>query len=119
MKFNHVTLSVEDIEKSVHFYRDIIGLEIKRRFPAGPGREIVFLGSGDTEVELIGGAGHDSVELGEGISMGFVTESLEDMIVLLRDNGYETNGNIINPQPNVRFFFAKDPDGYNIQFIVE
>jgi lactoylglutathione lyase len=119
MKFKHVTLSVADLDASLRFYHDIVGLEVQRRFPAGPGREIVFLGSGDTKVELIGGANHDGTELGNGVSMGFATESLEDMIALLRENGYETDGNIISPQPDVQFFFAKDPDGYNIQFIVE
>lgn len=119
MKFNHVTLSVADLEASVSFYKDIVGLEEQRRFPAGPGREIVFLGSGDTQVELIGGASHDGAELGKGLSMGFVAESLENLIALLLDKGYETDGKIISPQPNVRFFFAKDPDGYNVQFVVE
>ena len=117
MKFNHVTLSVKNLEASVSFYKDIVGLDITRRFQAGPGREIVFLGSGDTEVELIGGAEHGGAELGKGISMGFAAESLEDMITLLREKGYETDGNIVSPQPNVRFFFTRDPDGYNIQFI--
>ena len=119
MKFNHVTLSVADLEASVRFYKDIVGLEEQRRFSAGPGREIVFLGSGDTQLELIGGANHNGAELGKGLSMGFVAESLENQIALLRDKGYETDGKIISPQPNVRFFFAKDPDGYAVQFIVE
>lgn len=117
MKFNHVTLNVRDLEASVVFYRDIVGLEILRRLQAGPGRDIVFLGSGDTEVELISGANYENAELGKGISMGFATDSPENMVALLREKGYETDGNILSPQPNVRFFFAKDPDGYNVQFI--
>jgi lactoylglutathione lyase len=112
-------LSVKDLEASLRFYTEIVGLDVARRFSAGPGREIVFLGSDLTQVELIGGADHGGAEIGKGISMGFVAESLEEMITLLREKGYETDGKIISPQPSVRFFFAKDPDGYNIQFITE
>jgi len=119
MKFNHVTLAVADLEASLKFYQEIVGLEIQRRFAAGPGRDIVFLGSGDTQIELIGGANHDGAEVGKSISMGFAAASLEETIALLREKGYETDANIVSPQPSVRFFFAKDPDGYNIQFITE
>jgi len=118
MKFCHVTLSVKDIEASVRFYRDIAGLEITRRFFAGPETEIVFLGSGDTEVELIsGGQGVESP--GKGVSLGFATASLEDTIGLLRERGYETNEKIIRPNPQVSFFYALDPDGYTVQFITQ
>ena len=117
MKFCHVTLSVKNIEASLRFYQDIIGLNITRRFFAGPNTEIVFLGSGDTEVELISGDTRNITEPGNGISLGFVSESLEDTIKLLREKGYETDGKIISPNPHVSFFFVRDPDGYNIQFV--
>ena len=117
MRFCHVTLSVKDLEASLRFYQDITGLEIKRRFSAGPGREIAFLGSGGTEVELISGATHGAAEPGQGVYLGFAADSLEDTIALLREKGYETDGNIISPNPHVKFFFARDPDGYNIEFI--
>ena len=117
MKFCHVTLSVKDLDASVQFYRKIVGLEVTRRFPAGPGREIAFLGSGGTEVELISGAHHNTPEAGNGVSLGFMAESLDCVIALLRENGYETDGNIISPNTNISFFFARDPDGYNVQFV--
>ena len=117
MKFCHVTLSVRDLDASVRFYHEIVGLDIIRRFPAGPGRDIVFLGSGDTEVELISGAANDSRDAGLGISLGFNAESLEGTIALLRAKGYETDGEIVSPNPNTSFFFARDPDGYNVQFV--
>ena len=118
MKFCHITLSVKDIEASLRFYKDITGLEVKRRFAAGPDTEIAFLGSGDTEIELIsGGAAHDGAEQGQGVSLGFVAGSLEDTIALLREKGYETDGTILSPNPHVSFFFARDPDGYSVQFV--
>ena len=115
MQFRHVTLSVKDLDESIKFYRDIVGLSITRRFAAGPGREIVFLGSGATEVELIsGGAGTTA---GTGISMGFATESPEDTMALLREKGFDIEGPMISPNPQTRFFFVKDPDGHRVQFI--
>jgi len=119
MKFRHVTLAVKDIEASAKFYQEIVGLAVIRQFSAGPGREIIFLGSGDTQLELISGADHGGAEPGSGVSMGFAADSLDEMIATLRDQGYETDGQIVSPQPGVTFFFAKDPDGYTVQFITE
>ena len=115
MKFRHVTLSVKDLEASLRFYQEVVGLELLRRFTSSS--EIAFVGSGDTEVELIARADRDIAEPGKGITLGFETESLDDTIALLREKGYETSGEITSPNPSVSFFFAKDPDGYNVQFL--
>lgn len=119
MKFNHVTLSVRDLEASMRFYQDVAGLAVTRRFQGGPDTEIVFLGSGDTEVELIQNksASDGAVTQGNGISLGFVSPSIEDTINLLREKGYETDGVIIRPNPNTSFVFALDPDGFRVQFL--
>ena len=122
MKFVHVTLSVKDLEAALKFYQEIVDLEITRRFSSGSNSEIVFLtgGSGGTEVELISrGNGVDNADAaGIGVSLGFEsTLPLEEMIALVREKGYVTDGNIISPNPNTSFFFVSDPDGYRIQFM--
>ena len=118
MKLCHITLSVKNLDASLRFYQEIAGLTIQRRFPAGPELEIAFLADGETEVELIcGGAPHDGAALGQGVSLGFVSPSLEDTMALLREKGYETDGVIERPNPRVSYFFALDPDGYRVQFV--
>ena len=117
MKFCHVTLSVKDMEASLKFYQEMVGLKLNRRWSSGPGSDLAFLGNGETEVELICRDSYEGSGLGKGVSLGFETTSLEDKIAQLRENGYETNGVISSPNPEVSFFFAKDPDGYNIQFV--
>lgn len=32
---NHVTLAVTDLDRSVHFYRDLLGLRLRARWPEG------------------------------------------------------------------------------------
>ena len=53
MKFNWCTITVKDMEASLAFYRDIVGLPVSRRFSDRPDSEICFLGDGETQVELI------------------------------------------------------------------
>ena len=53
MVFCWSTLMVKDLERSLGFYRDLLGLPVTRRFAAGPEREIVFLGDGETKIELV------------------------------------------------------------------
>ena len=118
MKLCHITLSVKNLETSLRFYQEITGLTLQRRFPAGPGMEIAFLADGETEVELIcGGAPHEGAALGQGVSLGFVSPSLDDTIALLREKSYETDGVIERPNPHVSYFFTRDPDGYRVQFV--
>jgi len=56
MKFAFITIYLTDLESSIKFYEDIIGLKVIRRFPAGPGHEIAFMGNGalgETQKELL------------------------------------------------------------------
>jgi len=53
MKFCWTTLTVKNMEESLKFYQELIGLNLNQRFQAGPNMEIAFLGQGETQVELI------------------------------------------------------------------
>ena len=117
MKFNWCTISVKDIDESVKFYQDIVGLSIDRRFMAGLGVEICFMGSGETKIELIQDKGHKAPGNIIGISLGFEVESVDKMIEFIKSRGLAVESGPMQPNPHLRFFFVKDPNGLSIQFV--
>ena len=87
MSFCWSTLRVKNLEESIRFYADVIGLEVVSKFSAGPGVEIAFLGKGETKIELICvGESRDTI-VGNDISWGFEVESLDKMLVLVKEKG--------------------------------
>jgi lactoylglutathione lyase len=117
MKFCWCTIMVNDLEESLKFYQEIVGLSLNRRFAAGPGMEIAFLGAGGTEVELIYDTGHKAPGNIEGISLGFEVNSVDEQIKFIEEKGLTVESGPFQPNPRVKFFFVKDPNGVNIQFV--
>ncbi|TVR72640.1 MAG: VOC family protein [Spirochaetaceae bacterium] len=118
MKFCWVTINVKNMEDSVAFYRDIVGLTVKRRLKPTPGAEIVFLGSGDdAEIELIRRADVPHPWYGAGISLGFAVESLEAQMSFLKAKGIHDIGGPLAPDPSISFIYIEDPNGVRIQFL--
>jgi lactoylglutathione lyase len=105
------------MEESLHFYKEIVGLKENRRFPAGPGVEISFLGEGSTQIELIHDEKLKEINLGEDISWGFQVESVDAMMTSVREKGIEVHSGPFQPNPHTRYFFVKDPNGLKIQFV--
>ena len=117
MKFCWTTIMVNSMDESLKFYEEIVGLKLNRRFDAGPGKEIAFLGEGETQVELIRDESIEKVNIGEDISMGFEVKSVEEMMKFLKGKGIEIASGPIQPNPHIQFFYVKDPNGLNIQFV--
>ena len=117
MKFCWSTISVNNLEESLDFYQKIVGLTLNRRFKADENTEIAFLGNGETKLELIDNSENNDVNFGEDISLGFEIDSLEDKMNYLEKNGIDIISGPIQPNPNIKFFFTKDPNGLRIQFV--
>lgn len=117
MNFCWATITVSNMEESLKFYQGIVGLSINSRYPAGPGMEIAFLGGGETQIELLYNANRKVTGNAEGVSLGFKVESVDEMIKLIHKEGLEVASGPFQPNPHVRFFFVKDPNGVNIQFV--
>lgn len=117
MKFCWSTLRVKNMEESLRFYEELVGLKIERKFNAGPGTEIVFLGDGETKIELICNQNEKEVNVGKDISWGFEVKSLDEMIKKVKEKGISIDDGPIQPNPHTKFFFIKDPNGLKIQFV--
>jgi len=115
MKFSWVTILVNDLEESISFYKDILGLSVNRRFKSGETSEICFLGEGDTQVELIYSQGMKESKHTLDISLGFVVDSLEDSIAMLVENEIEIFQGPFSPNEHIKYIFILDPNGVKIQ----
>lgn len=110
------TITTEDLDKSVEFYEEMIGLSIARRFSPAPGTEIVFLKDGNGfEIELLKNC-RPAGPAKEGISLGFEVKSLADMLALVKSKNIAVFGGPTKV-PGCSFFFVKDPNGVSIQFV--
>jgi len=108
---------VKDMEESLKFYREIVGLEVANRFKAGPGIEIAFLGEGETKVELICSEALKEQNMGQDITLGFEVDSLDSMIEFVKEKGIAIESGPFQPNPRTRFFYVADPNGLKIQFV--
>lgn len=117
MKFCWTTINVKDMDKSINFYQEILGLDLNRRMQPSPDMELAFLGSGDTQIELINNVENKDIFYGKDISMGFVVESTDDFAELLKEKGIELHSGPFQPNPFIKFFYILDPDGLKIQLV--
>lgn len=116
MKLLWTTIHVKDLDESIAFYSDLAGLKVTRRFPAGPGTEIAFMGNGEkdeTLVELLADGG--AAAIGDSISIGFAVESADAMMEKLKSRGIPVHGGPVET-PGFKFFSVKDPNGLSVQF---
>ena len=117
MKFCWTTLTVDNMDDSLKFYQEIVGLPISKKYPAGPGVEISFLGEGETKLELICDKNQTFPKNVGRVSLGFEVVSLDEKIKFIQEKGIEIADGPFQPNPHIKFFFVKDPNGFSVQFV--
>lgn len=121
MKFLWTTIYVKDLEESIAFYSNLVGLQVLKRFPAGPGREIAFMGNGineETLVELLADSNNSAVSFSEFISIGFAVDSVDAMLDTVKSKNIPVHSGPVQT-PSFKFFCIKDPNGLSVQFFQE
>ena len=114
---NHISFTVSDLEKSLAFYRDILGLTPVERPDLGiPG---AWLSAGNAEVHLIGKLeGVDTGAPPEKLSPlanhnAFAVDDYQQTADYLKAKGLE----VLETSPERGPLWVQDPDGNVIEFI--
>lgn len=118
MKYLHTMVRVTDIDASVDFYCNLLGLVEQRRMESEKGRfTLVFLaapGDEDAQVELT--HNWDPEEYGEGRNFGHLAYEVDDIYALcqtLMDAGVTIN----RPPRDGHMAFVRSPDNISIELL--
>lgn len=121
MKFKmvHENYNVVNLERSLAFYEEALGLKERRRKSAPDGSFIiVFIGNDETDFELELTWLRDHTEpynLGEmEFHLAFRVEQFDEAHAL-----HEKMGCICYENPGMGIYFIQDPDGYWLEIIPE
>lgn len=115
--FNHVNFNVLDLERSIRFYQEALGLTPVREKEAGDKSfKLVYLGDGVTDFTLELTWLRDRTEpydLGEGeFHLAFTVEDLN----AAREK-HTAMGCICFDNPAMGIYFIEDPDGYWLEVV--
>ena len=117
IEFNHFNFNVLDLEKSIAFYKEAIGLSVVREKDSSDGSfKIVYLGDGRTgfNLELTWMRDRKApYNLGdEEFHLAFKTDDYDAF-----HKKHEEMGCICYENPSMGIYFINDPDGYWIEIV--
>lgn len=122
MRILHTMIRVGDLERSIAFYTEVLGMKLLSRkdYPDGQFTlAFVGYGDGDAEIELTYNYGVDRYELG--YAFGHIALEVDDAYAtceeVKRRGGRVTRE--VGPMKHgtTVIAFVEDPDGYKIEFI--
>jgi uncharacterized glyoxalase superfamily protein PhnB len=112
-----VSLTVNDVEKSLTWYCDVVGFTVDRRHERNGKLAGVSIKAGDVRILLNqddGAKGKDRVK-GEGMSMMIVTaQNIDEIAQRIRDHGGTLATEPADMPWGARAFRVQDPDGFRI-----
>jgi lactoylglutathione lyase len=118
MKYLHTMVRVTDVEASLRFYRDGLGLEELSRKENEQGRfTLIFLaapGDSDAQVELT--FNWDPEKYGEGRNFGHLAYAVDDIYAACR-RLMEQGVTINRPPRDGRMAFVRSPDNVSIELL--
>ena len=119
-KFLHTRMRVSDMEQTIQFYTEVLGLEVLERKVSPRGSHLAFLKVPNSEelIELTSFPASGPVRVQEDlVHLAFQVESLDDTIASLNAKGVKVADGPTTTSSGSRFIFIDAPDGYEIELI--
>jgi lactoylglutathione lyase len=118
-KLLHTRYRVTDLEKTIHFYKEVLGLEEVRRITSGRGSQLVFFKAPGSEeqIEICKYDASGPVQVGPDLThLAFEVDDLDAFAqhsaalgYPLTDGPHKTSGGVIA--------FIDAPEGYEVEII--
>ena len=119
-KLLHTRMRVSDIDQTINFYTNVLGLELLERKVSPRGSHLAFLKVPNSEelIELTSFPPSGPVIVQEDlVHLAFQVDNLDDTIASLNAKGVKITDGPTQTSSGSRFIFIDAPDGYEIELI--
>ena len=119
-KLLHTRYRVNDLERTVKFYREVLGLQEIRRHKSPRGSELAFLKAPDSEEEIEityfpnGGPVQVQPDL---THLAFLVDNLDEFSKHIEKLGIKYSDGPTTTSTGTKFAFIDAPEGYEIELI--
>jgi lactoylglutathione lyase len=119
-KFLHTRMRVSDMDQTINFYTNVLGLEVLERKVSPRGSHLAFLKVPNSEelIELCSFPPSGPVRVQEDlVHLAFQVERLDDVIEQLGTKQIRITDGPTTSSSGSRFIFIDAPDGYEVELI--
>ena len=119
-KLLHTRYRVTDLDKTVAFYKDVLGLEETSRHTSGRGSQLVFFKApgSDEEIEICKYDGSGPVNVGSDIThLAFEVDNIEEFAKHSTAKGYPLSDGPHQSGTGSVIAFIDAPEGYEVELI--
>jgi lactoylglutathione lyase len=116
----HTRYRVKDLEKTVEFYKSVLGLRETRRHTSGRGSQLVFLKApeSDEEIEICKFDASGPVVIGPDLThLAFEVDDLDQFARESAAKGYPLSDGPHQTGGGSKIAFIDAPEGYEIELI--
>ena len=111
------SLTVKDLQKSLAWYRDVVGFTVDQNHEREGNLTAVSLKAGDVRLLIVqddGARGWDRVK-GEGFSLQIITDqNVDEIAKRIKDLGGTLDSQPADTPWGARVFRVRDPDGFKL-----